>query len=440
MKQMAEDLAHRDAQITSLQRRAEERERLLRKMLRECEVSNLKIEGRLKELEEHQALQHQSMTASRKSQALESTLLSDATIDEQISEAFVDILGGNEARNGDAELRHVSKVHGTGSNTPIRRVSTEQVTSKSGTVRKKSTSKGWKSFFGGQSEEQKDQRTIRAPMHRTASAQERLQRIHTASQADLRRRGLFTDHSKPPPVPNSNPTSRKSSVPNGVPETSNVNDSGEIASMKSGTSLASWATRLVGGKTPSIDSANQSRDDLEQPLTRSTTTDTTSSSSKIKGQSGNTATNSKPMTAKPQSGTALNTAVANVRNDARSPMAAFMVGSPNEQTSLSDANPGPVEMDTILPDNKRPPTLLPYDGKGDSSEFLTDRYGFIYDQRRRARQHMAANPPKDHGKQRNRVETLEGHRRSWNSLTTGDGDAASLMSQKSNDTTDALQR
>ena len=51
VRQLAEDLASRDAQITSTQRRAERRERLLRYMLRECEISNIDIERRLKEEE-----------------------------------------------------------------------------------------------------------------------------------------------------------------------------------------------------------------------------------------------------------------------------------------------------------------------------------------------------------------------------------------------------
>ena len=50
VKQLAQDLAQRDAEITLLQRKAEERESLLRKMLRECEVSNMDIENRLGEL------------------------------------------------------------------------------------------------------------------------------------------------------------------------------------------------------------------------------------------------------------------------------------------------------------------------------------------------------------------------------------------------------
>ena len=51
VRQLAGDLAQRDAQITALRRRTEERERVLRRMLQECEVSHMDIENRLRELD-----------------------------------------------------------------------------------------------------------------------------------------------------------------------------------------------------------------------------------------------------------------------------------------------------------------------------------------------------------------------------------------------------
>ncbi|CAI4217372.1 unnamed protein product [Parascedosporium putredinis] len=52
---------------------------------------------------------------------------------------------------------------------------------------------------------------------------------------------------------------------------------------------------------------------------------------------------------------------------------------------------GPVEMDTILPPETQPPTLTQhtYNAHGETG-FLTDRFGFIYDQRRKKRQRDAA--------------------------------------------------
>jgi hypothetical protein len=48
-------------------------------------------------------------------------------------------------------------------------------------------------------------------------------------------------------------------------------------------------------------------------------------------------------------------------------------------------------MDRILPEESRPPTLVQHHNRFvGSSEYLTDRFGFIYDQRRKKRQSEAA--------------------------------------------------
>jgi hypothetical protein len=51
---------------------------------------------------------------------------------------------------------------------------------------------------------------------------------------------------------------------------------------------------------------------------------------------------------------------------------------------------GPVEMDAILPPELQPPTLSHIYQNNAHGEFLTDRFGFIYDQRRKKRQREAA--------------------------------------------------
>lgn len=64
-------------------------------------------------------------------------------------------------------------------------------------------------------------------------------------------------------------------------------------------------------------------------------------------------------------------------------------GSATEGTDRSSTNLGPVEMDAILPVESRPPTLAPIYNNTQSGDFLTDRFGFIYDQRRKRRQREA---------------------------------------------------
>lgn len=55
-------------------------------------------------------------------------------------------------------------------------------------------------------------------------------------------------------------------------------------------------------------------------------------------------------------------------------------------STITATNLGPVEMDTILPFDSRPPTQTQSNNSDDSAEYLTDRFGFIYDQRRRKRE------------------------------------------------------
>ncbi|PHH67139.1 hypothetical protein CDD81_2908 [Ophiocordyceps australis] len=52
VRRIAEDLAVRDSQMAALRRRADERERALRRIVRECGLSNLHLEGRLRAVEQ----------------------------------------------------------------------------------------------------------------------------------------------------------------------------------------------------------------------------------------------------------------------------------------------------------------------------------------------------------------------------------------------------
>lgn len=435
VKRMAEDLAQRDAQITQLQRRAEERERLLRRMLRECEVSNLKIENRLKELQLHQREQEQSRNVSGNSQASESGFQSDISIDEQLSEAFGDIVSGGESGNAAKQLQYISKANGSDSHVGSRQASGElsrRGSLKGRTVRKSETKRGWKSYFIGQGNQKRNSDTVRGPLERTASAQERLNAIHTASQANLRRQGLHNDiHKSPSSENNANGTT--------TPDLSKQQQSaGNIASdarsTKSTNSFTSWASKLVGVNSQSSDhdqmqdgtttgKSQSNGNDTSPPNRINTNANRTRAASLLSSQATKSTTDS----------TGASKASTDNKADARTNVA--LSTSPEEQVTHAQVSPGPMEMDTILPDHTRPPTLLPYEITGDHSEYLTDRYGFIYDQRRRARQNVPV-PTANRNKRGSRLETLENHRRSWHSLATKDTDNVSLNSHKSNENAD----
>jgi hypothetical protein len=113
-------------------------------------------------------------------------------------------------------------------------------------------------------------------------------------------------------------------------------------------------------------------------------------------------------------------------------------------TAIPDTLPrqesyGPVEMDTILPPEIQPPTLSYLHNNYNASEYLTDRFGFIYDQRRKKRQRDAAQMVR-HIRKGSRTEMLSNGRSSlspvlfddnsnsakWDISSEGTPDTASL--------------
>jgi hypothetical protein len=86
-----------------------------------------------------------------------------------------------------------------------------------------------------------------------------------------------------------------------------------------------------------------------------------------------------------------------------------MGASPESTRSVGVDNSGPVEMDTILPPEAQPPTVTATYNNTYNQEFLTDRFGFIYDQRRKKRQREAAEKVQK-SKRGSRVEMLSSAR------------------------------
>lgn len=94
-----------------------------------------------------------------------------------------------------------------------------------------------------------------------------------------------------------------------------------------------------------------------------------------------------------------------------------MASSPQKTAAGENANNyGPVEMDTILPPDLQPPTVMQMYNNAYSTDLLTDRFGFIYDQRRKKRQKEAAERTK-RTKRGSRVEMLSGARNGLSGLS-----------------------
>lgn len=186
--------------------------------------------------------------------------------------------------------------------------------------------------------------------------------------------------------------------PNGTKSTTTGDDS-STHSRKSSTSLSSWAAKLfVGGNGHS-----QSKDESTETL-RNRTPPTTDIQPRGRTTSGGN----------PKGSMSAMAALKRINNTSTSPGASgrgsgpgsranpaprkttgsnLAQGTTAEAVNRNSTNLGPVEMDAILPIESRPPTLTQtYNNYTQSGDLLlTDRFGFIYDQRRKKRQREAKN-------------------------------------------------
>ena len=124
VRQLAGDLAQRDAQITALRRRAEERERILKKMLQECEVSNMDIESRLRDLEKSREQSNELTKQRTRGDSALSGLHPDDSMEDRLARAMEDevaqhpdALGIDTA--GSAPRADVASIHSTASDVPL---------------------------------------------------------------------------------------------------------------------------------------------------------------------------------------------------------------------------------------------------------------------------------------------------------------------------------
>lgn len=404
VRQLAEDLAQRNAEIVSLRRRAEERERELKRMLREVEVSNLDIETRL----------HRIGTLERDSKATESKqpdskaippkanpgnrlTKSTSEIDEMMGEAMKDDvgIGLNEEYLDllDGPDKHsVTKAEEAG----LRENGHSAQSSIDSQDRPKNAFKGWKSYlWNGDATSRKISRAS-SIMSEYDDVTDTVVRVRAPSGGNIRRKGLDDDLFRPP---HRTATTHSTSSDN--------------QSRKSSTSIASWTMKLFAGNH----SAGREPDGQSTIRGRSATLGSgTSKPSRATSDAPGPLPSSAKAALMKVNGSAsdfrarrktvepLNLGSNSLVKVASQPSNSQLPGSPaavGASTSL-----GPVEMDTILPLDSRPPTLRQSNITDRSSEFLTDRFGFIYDQRRRKRETAAARVVDGKGNQMSGVEML----------------------------------
>lgn len=387
VKQMAADLAQRDAQITALRRKAEERERILRKMLLECEVSNMDIENRLRELDRitEQRVANGDRTGRVKKRGIETGLAGtypDDSIDHRLAQAVEDDVSDYAEMIGATDN---ASLHGQ----DFPDFDAESINSVS--EMPPETVRNWKAYlWNGTSKKNSRTPSISSRIDNDADIQTR---SRASSGARLSRKTINSDTFVPP---TSGTDKNASAIPTLRRLQSQDRDHSNASSRRSSVSVTSWALKLVAGNSQ----INRGSDKQNTVRGRAAIVAEASGSGRTPSmdstRTSNSASKVLPTTVNgraraPRSSLGPNGTIKNVSPESlRSANAALGPTSPHPlDRGLS--NLGPVEMDTILPEDSRPPTLLQHHNNlSESTEFLTDRFGFIYDQRRKKRQSEAA--------------------------------------------------
>lgn len=345
VRQISEDLAQRDAQISTLRRRADERERALRKIIRECGLSNMDLENRLKTVEAEMRSNERRHSDGENGLT---DLMSDAMQDTMAEHVY----GETERRS--ATLRAGGNA-GPG----------------------KGTIRGWKEYIWGSGTSKRASRASSVNGDNINPA------TVIRSQSSMDRRPMIQDDLfTPPPEPNTNTNATTSSRASSI-------HSGQVSERKSSVSLASLALRLVAGGTVTprdseIRGRAASASVRDASRAASTASVRTAQSARVVSMAGNP----KALMAMRRTSQTPQ-ALTSTKSQAQD-MWGNMASSPPNLTNTRQESYGPVEMDAILPPESQPPTLSHIYKNSANGEFLTDRFGFIYDQRRKKRQREAA--------------------------------------------------
>ncbi|KAI9834180.1 MAG: hypothetical protein M1826_005291 [Phylliscum demangeonii] len=403
IRQLAEDLAQRDAQISAFQRRAEQREKLLRKMLLECEVSNMDIESRLHRLATHEENpgQKDAIRASAKTGLSSNKVgvhghVRDGSIDDMVHEAMTDTVGASAAGQPIAAVvRHTA--NGRHQPLPQTRSGSSTAADVAGTTisaaavagRSRGTSKGWMDYLwtGGDSIRKSQSRGAGRSKSEEEDPTLADSTVRRTSVAPQRRKGLESDFFTPP-----GDLSGAGTTP--APETNRRT----LRSRTSSAAVASWAVKLiVGGNRTDAGEQNagggRQSGDADETRRSSSTSGNAPMSARTALQRINESQSRvytrRQASASPffgPSGTVKGNGSSKVTNPAPSPAPSAIANHPGSS--------GPVEMDAILPPDDQPPTLNQTYHYYHPTEFLIDRFGFIYDQRRQLAKRLAGDEVK----------------------------------------------
>lgn len=394
VRQFARDLALRDAEISALRLRADERERELKKMLREVEVSSQDIERRLYLLENpaegstnssdgqtgdsggqrsHTSsishMMNQAMLEDAGLERLEST--TDWTGKNDLQATIRPFRGEGDSRSGDSSLKSVKR---------------KQV----------NTSRGWQEYIWGNatpSRKASGASSIISEAEQTTDEATRQAPSRAASGPNSRRKALDAELFVPP-IPESPSDALAETTNSGSAE---GGDASSIRSKQSSKSVTSWTVRLFAGNSQTSKGTGSNRDrarsDTPNSQNRSSSPalppkavgSAVAALKRINAGTGVQSLSGRSSAASSARGSTKGSSVLSSRRNT------VQTAVPEQKTAKNDPQLGPVEMDPILPMESRPPTLAHIYNDYNPGELLTDRFGFIYDQRRNRRQKAISN-------------------------------------------------
>lgn len=367
IRQYAQDLAQRDAEISTLRVRADERERELKRLLREADVPSADIEKRLLRLDRAVISTNTPADSARSDKKRPSI-----GIDNMISDAMADIRSTSPVdyspRDGSSTglpqppsaLSRRLK-----SSASISQLSNENVLS-----RNNSYTGSINSPVDG---EQDPHSTIRPRIQ--SSTVTRVAGLQNIFQPPSNTTGYF--------IGGSNKNLKKTKA---VDEVS-------VKSAQSGKSTTSW-TRIFGNRNQASRSRASSVDQVAAPKQ-----DELSAASSAKPRNSSARSNTAVPASKRPQGQRSVTSSRITTNSAHS-----------RKESNASSVPPTVELDQVIESSQLPPTMSNNNAEG----LLVDRFGFVYD-RKRKRQHIRA---QQHAKKKSSAaESLASFRSSDTSST-----------------------
>jgi hypothetical protein len=384
LRQYAQDLAQRDAEISLLRNRADNRERELKRLLRLADVPSAEIEKRLSRLEKDSEV-------SRPGSNRQASTSMHGMMQEAMSEEV-----GSDADSGMGVL-----------STDVQMPITRPLSVKSDThsVHSRRDSNSTWQFWNSAGPSQKSSRA-NSTVSREEKDPEATVKARGSNGTTTQVRALEAIFQGP---------GSNVQLAGGKANTIKKQRTGDdisVRSNQSGNSFASW-TKIFGGASNAKDvagrpRANSSRDDGAK----------TSAAAADSAMAALSKVRTNPV--KPPSTSSVRGGTVRAKPKRVPTSSNLATTTPDHVRKNSDSQAlGPVEMDAILPEVQRPPTMTHTSNLDVTHGLLIDRFGFIFDQRQQKRRNIGLKGT--HQKKLSGVQTLGNFRKNSEESMNGGG-------------------